>query len=136
MIFLQRCQERQISINNNKWIFCQMKVKFAGFQVSSEGYHIDSSITEALANFPTPTNHTDLRSFFSLVNQLSSSTDTVAQLLLPLRPLLSAKHEFMWLAEHDRAFTRAKEHLIDIPTLAYFNMTSQHSFAQMQADKE
>ena len=30
--FLQRCQERQISINNDKWIFCQMKAKFAGFQ--------------------------------------------------------------------------------------------------------
>ena len=116
--FLQRCQERQISINNDKWIFCQTKVKFAGFQVSSEGYRIDSSITEALVNFPTPTNHTDLRSFFGLVNQLSSSTDTVVQLLLPLHPLLSTKHKFVWLAEHDQAFIRVKELLIDIPTLA------------------
>ena len=91
--------------------------------MSSEGYRIDSSITEALANFPTPTNRIDLQSFFSLVKQLSSSTDTVAQLLLLLRPLLSTKHEFVWLAEHDWIFTRVKEHLIDIPTLAYFNMT-------------
>ena len=61
-----------------------------------------------LANFPTPTNCTDLQSFFGLVNQLSSSTDTVAQLLLPLHPLLSTKHEFVWLAEHDQAFARVR----------------------------
>ena len=65
-------------------------------------------ITEALANFPTPTNRTDLQSFFGLVNQLSSSTDTVAQLLLPLRPLLSTKHKFVWFAEHDQAFARVR----------------------------
>ena len=84
---------------------------------------IDSSITEALANFPTPTNRTDLLSFFGLVNHLSSSTDTVAQLLLLLHPLLNIKHEFVRLAEHDQAFARVKEHLIDIPTLSYFNTT-------------
>ena len=85
-------------------------------------YRIDASITEALVNFSTPTNCTDLRSFFGLVNQLSFSTDTVAKLLLPLPPLLSTKHKFVWLAEHVQVFTRVKEHLIDIPTLTYFNM--------------
>ena len=44
-------------------------------------------------------------------------------LLLPLRPLLSTKHEFLWLTEHDQAFARVKEHLVEIPTLTYFNMT-------------
>ena len=83
--FLQICQERMISINQDKWVFCQTKVKFAGFQLSSDGYRIDPSTTEAPTQFPTPANRSDLRSFFGLVNQLSSSTDTVAQLLLPLR---------------------------------------------------
>lgn len=92
--FLQRCQERWISINKDKWAFCRTRVRFAGFQVSSQGYRIDSSITEALASFPTPANRTDLRSFFGLANQLSSCTDIVVQLLLPLCPLLSTKHEF------------------------------------------
>ena len=89
--FLQKCQERRMSINQDKWVFCQTKVKFAGFQLSSDGYRIDPSITEALTQFPTPANRSDLQSFFGLVNQLSSSTDTVAQLLLPLRPLLNTK---------------------------------------------
>ena len=133
--FLQRCKERQISINKDKWVFCRTKVEFAGFQVSSDGYRIDSLITEALADFPTPANRTDLRSFFGLANQLSSSTDTVAQLLLPLCPLLSTKKEFVWLAEHDQAFTAIKQHLVEIPTLAYFSLMNQHGCVQMRAER-
>ena len=57
---------------------------------------------------------------FGLVYQLSFNTDTVVQLLLPLRPLLSTKHEYVWLVEHDQG---VKKHLIDIPILAFFNIT-------------
>ena len=122
---LQRFQERRISINQDKWVFCETKVKFAGFQLSSDGYRIDTSIREALAQFPTPANCSDLRSFFGLVNQLSSSTDTVAQLLLPLRPLLSTKNDFLWSPVYDQSFARVKEHLVVIPTLTYFDLTKQ-----------
>ena len=100
-------------------------MKFAGFQLSSDGYCIDPSITKVLAQFPTPANHSDLRFFFGLVNQLSSSTDTEAHLLLPLRPLLSTKNDFLWSPVHDQSFARVKEHLVEIPTLAYFDLTKQ-----------
>ena len=110
--FLQCCQDRQISLNREKWKYCQPRVTFAGFQLSSEGYQIDPAITEAISKFPTPTNRSDLRSFFGLVNQLSSSTDTIAELLSPMRSLLSTKNEFVWSSEHDQALAHAKTHLI------------------------
>ena len=69
--FLQKYQERRISINIDKWVFCQTKVKFAEFQLSSGDYHIDPSIIEALAQFPTTANHSDLR-FLGLVNNYLS----------------------------------------------------------------
>ena len=80
--FLQRCQDRQISLNSN---FCQTEVTLAGFWLSLTGYCIDSSITKAASDFPTPANHTDLQSYFGLANQLSSSMDAVSKLLLPMR---------------------------------------------------
>ena len=86
--FLQHCQDRQISLNREKWKYCQPRVTFAGFQLSSEGYQIDPAITEAISKFPTPTNRSDLHSFFGLVNQLSSSTDTIAELLSSMCSLL------------------------------------------------
>ena len=107
--FLQRCQEQQISLNPDKCTFCQTTITFAGFHLSPEGYRIDSSITNAISHFPAPSSCSDLRSFFGLVNQLSSCTDTIAPLLLPLRPLLSTKNDFLWSEEHEQAFNKARE---------------------------
>ena len=121
--FLQRCEEKQITLNIAKWKFTQTMVNFAGFTLSAEGYQVDPLITQAIAKFPTPANRTDLRSFIGLVNQLSASTATVATLLLPLRPLLQPKNEFVWSDEFDRAFHAVKASLVSAPTLSYFDPT-------------
>ena len=119
--FLQRCAERKITLNPTKWAYAQAQVTFAGFVLSADGYKVDSSITDAISRFPTPSNRTNLRSFFGLVNQLSASTSTVAGLLAPLRPLLSTKNDFVWASEHDQAFHNAKKSLTAAPTLAFFD---------------
>lgn len=89
--------------------------------MSGDGYQIDQSITDAISKFPKPNNRTDLRSFVGLVNQLSASTDSVATLQAPLRPLLSTKNDFVWSAEHDQAFSAAKESLTVASTLSFFD---------------
>ena len=94
--FLQRCAKRKIPLNTDKWQFTQTAVNFAGFTLSAKGYYVNQFITEAISNFPTPVNKTDLCAFFGLVNQLSGSTTIVAGLLAPLRLLLSTKNEFTW----------------------------------------
>lgn len=86
--FLSRCAERNITLNVDKWWFALPDVCFAGFLVTTDGYHIYDSITDAIVKFPTPSSRTDLRSFIGLVNQLSASTPAIAGLLNPLRPLL------------------------------------------------
>ena len=120
--FLQRCKDKKISLNRDKWQFCQSEVKFAGFHLTPEGYQIDSSITAAIKQFPTPTTHTELRSFVGLANQLTSGTNAIAELIAPLRPLLSTKNEFMWTMEHDQALEKAKECLTTAPVLAFFDV--------------
>ena len=119
--FLQRCADRGITLNTDKCHFAQVSVNFAGFTLSEEGYRVDSSITEAISEFPTPANRTDLRSFFGLANQLSASTELVAPVLTLLRPLLSTKNEFTWTANHDEAFSQAKVALTTVPMLAFFD---------------
>ena len=121
--FLQRCEDKRITLNTSKWKFAQPTVNFAGFCLSSAGYRIDPSITQAIANFSTPANRTDLRSFIGLVNQLSTSTSTVANLLSPLRPLLRTKNEFTWSDEFETVFQTIKASLISAPTLSYFDLS-------------
>ena len=118
--FLQRCHERNVSLNKDKLQFCQTSITFSGFQLSSEGYRVDQSITDAISQFPTPANRSDLRSF-GLANQLSSSMEKVATVMSPLRPLLSTKNDFMWTDGHEQAFAHAKISLIEAPTLAFFD---------------
>ena len=120
--FLLRCKERNIFLNREKCKFNLGKVTFAGLQLSSEGYKVDTLVTEAITKFPTPATRTDLHSFFGLANQLSTSTSKTADLLEPLRPLLSTKNDFAWTTNHDLALATAKQHLSESPLLAYFDM--------------
>ena len=121
--FLQRCEERSISLNRDKFQFCQESIEFAGFHLSSDGYHISNDVTQAISNFPTPSNRTDLRSFFGLTNQLTGSSDAISPALSPLRPLLSTKNDFIWDASHTDAFLKAKEALTMAPTLAFYDIS-------------
>lgn len=119
--FQQRCAERKITLNLDKWEYAQPRVTFTGFNLSKDGYSIDSTILEVIAKFPTPANRTDLLAFFGLANQLAASTDTLAGLLGPLHPLLSTKNEFVWSTDHEHAFQVAKTSLTSAPTLKFFD---------------
>ena len=119
--FLQRCADRKITLNRDKWVHARPEVEFAGFMLSAEGYRINGAITEAISHFPTPTTRSDLRSFIGLANQLSASTSAIAPLLAPLRPLLSTKNEFLWTPDIDEAFTVARKFLASAPTLSFFD---------------
>ena len=122
---LRHCQEKEISLNPDKFQFCRTEVSFAGFTLTPEGYTISSDITEAISKFPTPSSRTDLRSLFGLVNQLASSTNNIAETLAPLRSLLSTHNDFLWTPAHSEAFQRAKETLVTAPTLAYFDTNKE-----------
>ena len=117
--FLQRCTDRQITLNVAKCHFFQQEVTFTGFKLCGNGYQVDQSITDAISNFPTPINCTDLWSFFGLVNQLPASTNTISSLLTPLRPLLSTKNHFQWSETHNEVFQTAKQHLTVTPILSF-----------------
>ena len=117
--FLLRCKDRNVAFNRDKYKFSVRQVTFAGLKLSSQGYQVDSAVTDAITKFPTLSTHTDLQAFFGLANQLSTSTDKTAVLLEPLCPLLSTKNEFIWTANHDQVMSTAKQHLSTSPTLAF-----------------
>ena len=83
---------------------------------------MDANITEAISKFPTPASHTELYSFYGLVNQLTSRTNIIAELMSPLRPLLSTKNEFIWSADH-ATFSKVKEQLVMSQVLAFFDLS-------------
>ena len=121
--FLSRCRAQGVSLNPSKTQHMQSSVKFAGFSISSEGYTPDPALTEAIASFPAPQSLTDLRSFFGLVNQVAPFSEEIAELMEPLRPLLSSRRTFVWDSCHEAAFAAARAALSSVRTLAYFDQT-------------
>ena len=122
---LHLCEEKRISLNRDKFKFCQPQANFAGLTLTSEGYSVSNDIINAITNFPTPSCRTDLRSFTGLTNQLASSTKELAPILAPLRPLLSTRNDFLWTSTHDEAFLQTKRVLTTAPILAYFDPSKE-----------
>ena len=103
----------------------QREVLFGGFLLDPNGYRIDPALTRALAEFPTPTSPTDVRSFFGLANQICNFSDEISELLAPLKSLLKKGVLFQWLPEHQAAFECAREHLASSKVLAYYSPSRQ-----------
>ena len=63
---LRRCDAAGITLNPSKLAFAEPSVSYCGYDVTSTGYTADQRKFKAIAEFPTPTNITDLRSFLGL----------------------------------------------------------------------
>ena len=89
--------------------------------MGENGVSADPDKIEALTDFPTPTNITELRAFLGLANQLGNFTNELSGLTQPLRDLLKRKNEFKWNSDHDKAFSDIKTHLSSTPILSNFD---------------
>ena len=71
MEFIELCGRAGIVLNPEKFQFSQPVVDFAGFRITKSSVEPLPKYIDAIEGFPTPTNLTDIRSWFGLVNQVS-----------------------------------------------------------------
>ena len=120
---LERCRQHGITLRPEKFHFAQSRVKYCGYVISPDGKEVDPDKLAAIANFPTPSNITDLRSFMGLVQQLSDFTPDIAREAETLRGLLQPKNVFNWTQTHEDAFNAMKDALLKVHSLAHFDPT-------------
>ena len=118
---LQRCDDRGITLNSEKFQFARNEVKFCGYKITPAGYTSDNEKARAIADFPRPENITDLRSFMGLVNQLSGLTPELAITTQAFRDLLKSRHIWCWTSQHEAAFLRTKSVLSSPPVMTFFD---------------
>ena len=97
-----------ILLNPDKFQFCQHEIDFAGFRVTDQEVKPLPKYLEAIKNFPRPTNISDIRSWFGLVNQVASYNQLI-EMMKPFRPFLSPKVRFKWDDELETAFEASKQ---------------------------
>ena len=70
---LSHCYKNGMVFSPDKFMFTKETVEFAGFEVTMDGIKPTDKHIEAIRNFPTPTNISELRSWFGLINQVAYS---------------------------------------------------------------
>ena len=81
---LEAARKAGITFSRNKFQFAERTLVWASYKVQQSGVSVDPAKLQALADFPQPTNITELRSFLGLVEQLAGFSSDVAEAKGPL----------------------------------------------------
>ena len=109
--WLDTCGNNGIVLNPEKFFFARHEVDFAGFTITDNSVKPESKYLTAIRDFPTPSNITDVRSWFGLVNQISY-TFAAAKVMQPFRDLLKSRVKFHWSRDLEEAFQASKHTII------------------------
>ena len=105
------CGQNGITLNPEKFVFCEDEVEFAGFRISLNNVSPCQRYLQAIKDFPTPKNTTDVRSWFGLLNQVSYAF-SMAKRLQPLQQLLKPEQKFEWSDPINNLFEESKDVII------------------------
>ena len=83
--YLIKVGQSGIVLNPTKFQFCQREVDFAGFRISANTIEPLPRYLDAIRDFPTPGNITDIRSWFGLVNQVTNYAQ-LREIMRPFKP--------------------------------------------------
>jgi hypothetical protein len=90
----------------DKFMFAKESVEFAGINPTDK-------YIQAIRNFPTPTNISEVRSWFGLINQVAYSFVKMEH-MAPFRHVLSQSQPFVWDEIMETAFRMSKERIIEL----------------------
>ncbi len=109
--YIDKIARNGIIISPQKFEFCAREIEFAGFLITETEVKPLPKYLDAVANFPRPTNITDVRSFFGLICQLAHYAK-LCDIMAPFKPFLSPKVRFQWSDELEEAFVVAKQEIV------------------------
>ena len=108
-------------LTDNKFIFAQPEVTFAGIVLNHNGYRMQDKVIKVIRDFKKPESLTDLQSFQDMANQLVSFNRDLATALQLLRPLLQKNAKpFHMNDEQTLVFENAETILTGNNVIAYY----------------
>ena len=116
---LNKLQEAGLKLKARKCQLFQKEVEYLGHVVSSDGIRTDPKKIEAVQNWPTPENVTELRAFIGLCSYYRRFIQGFADIAKPLHRLTGKEVLFNWTKECEVAFQTLKHKLCETPILAH-----------------
>ena len=118
-LVFERLRQAGLRLKPKKCLFLRERVPYLGFVISKHGIQVDSSKTDKVKNFPTPTDPTSVRSFVGLASYYRRFVPHFAAIAAPLHRLTKKDVKFEWSEECETAFRQLKSLLTEAPVLVY-----------------
>jgi transposase InsO family protein len=116
---ITKLREAGLKLSPKKCNFFKSTVKFLGHIVSSDGVSADPEKIKVAANWPTPANIHEVRSFLGTCSYYRRFIDHFADIAKPLHKLTLKQASFVWTDECDTAFKQLKHAITNAPVLSY-----------------
>ncbi len=118
-LVLNKLREAGLTVNMKKSKFFQRTLKFLGHVVSEDGIQVDLEKTQAIRDFPIPTNIKSLQRFLGMAGWYHRFVPNFSQIAEPLAALKRKGVRFKWTASCQNAFDNLKQHLMESPILGH-----------------
>lgn len=124
-LFLDRCRDRNIKLNADKFRLRQNKVPYIGHLHTSEGLKVDPEKVRAINEMPRPTDVKGVQRILGMVNYLSKFCRHLSDHCEVLRQLTHKDSLWDWCEVHEQAFQSIKDLITRAPVLRYYSLKEQ-----------
>ena len=111
-------RENKLYAKLEKCEFLKDELEYLGFLISKNGIKTQPKKIEAVKNWPTPTNQTEIRSFLGLAGYYRKFIKNFSTIAAPISSLLQKGTAIIWTDECAQAFQHLKQLLTEAPILA------------------
>jgi len=112
-----RLERHSLKLKPTKCHLFQRKVTFLGHVVSASGIECDPGKVAVIAEWPRPTNVTEVRTFCGLASYYRTFVPNFATIAKPVHELTRKGIVFEWGASQEAAFQELKQCLTSAPIL-------------------
>ena len=112
---LQRCIEKNLVLNWEKYHFMVNQGIVLGHVISSRGIEVDKAKFELISKLPSPTNVKIVRQFLGHAGFYKRFIKDFSKIAKPFYKLLEKDAKFVWEKECQESFEELKSHLTTAP---------------------
>ena len=116
---LEAISKAGLKLKLSKCHFAQSSIDFLGFTISASGLAPDCKKVEAITNYPTPKDLTELRRLLGMASYYRRFISGFSYIACPSNRLTQKDMKFVWTKECETSFLTWKEQLVSSPILAF-----------------
>ena len=117
---MERTRSANITLNFDKIMFKQPRVKFFGNVYSKDGVEPDPDKIKAIQDLRRPEDKSELRTLLGMVGYLQKFLPKLSKITLPLREMDKNNVVFTWDDNHQTCFDKIKSLVANAVTLSYY----------------